>query len=116
LLVNNQGRTYFPHLKTLMKRVDRDSWEARFASLFRSRCRPLEPALAEELIRVYETERRSAPGHHIARTYDEAMPYPPPKLDTHRRATYRRLRAKVARKGSVRCCCRRIPTRRRELD
>ena len=115
LLIDNAGRTDFPSIGSMLSDVDRTSWEGAFSSRFRSRREPLPEKVAAEVITTYERLRCQAPADSFARTYDEALPYQPPRVDRNRRDTYRELLATLsgrASKGTPLTSCRRKPGRR----
>ena len=93
LLIDNEGQTDFPSIGSMLSDVNRLSWEAAFSSRFRSRREPLPKVAAAEVIATYERLRRQAPADSLASTYDEALPYRPPRVDRDRRYTYRKLLA-----------------------
>jgi hypothetical protein len=93
LLIDNKGRSRFPLLKDFVARVNRSSWEGRFASRFRSSRRPIAMKLAAEIVEVFEQLLTSGTSDLFAVTYIEALPYPPPKIDCNRQETYLRLLA-----------------------
>ncbi len=99
LLIDRSGRTDFPGLKITLRKVKRNGWIARFSSKFRSRRRPLQAALARELIGIYKSLRSTATPEAVAKTYVDGLPYVPPKKDRNREATYRRLREKAGRRS-----------------
>jgi hypothetical protein len=90
LLIDNNENTDFPALFASVSHVARSTPNAKFSSSFRSRSTPLDQLLAEELVTTYERRRRSRT-RFLADTYDEALPYPPPKIDRSRRQTYNHL-------------------------
>lgn len=69
--------------------------EGQFASYFRSRVFPVEPAIAKEIIRVYERLRRNAPRGQFAEKYHEALPWPISNPRGPRRDYYDELRAQA---------------------
>lgn len=93
VLVNANGESDFPELKTMLRRVFRATWPARFSSAFRSRRTPLPVAVADEVARVFDRKRARAKPAALARSYVDALPYPPNKPDTNRKATLADLRA-----------------------
>ena len=103
LLIGRDGDTEFPLFKRFLKGTDRGSWLGKFSSRFRSRRQPVETKLSEELVRVYERERRSASQSRFARDYVDALPYPPPKEDSDRELTYSELLA-AAREKHLQGC------------
>lgn len=88
-LVNNVGASDVPTLIAMITDVRRGSPVAQFASKFRSRRRPLPDHVGRELLEVYGRFR--AGDAAVAKSYVDALPYAPPKIDTDREATYRRL-------------------------
>ncbi len=103
LLIGQDGLTHFPLFKRFLKGTDRGGWLGKFSSRFRSRRRPVEPELSEELIRVYEGKRSSASSSALARCYADALPYPPPKVDPDRYSTYSKRLAE-AREQRIQTC------------
>ena len=103
VLIDHAGGTGFPLLKRFLKRTDRGGWLGRFSSRFRSRRQPLEAQLSEELVRVYEKARRSAPASALSRFYIDALPYAPPNVDRYRESTYSD-RLEKARRRSIPIC------------
>ena len=100
LLIDNAGRSDFPSIRGMLSDVDRLSWEAAFSSRFRSRRKPLPELATAELITTYERLRRQSPADSLASTYDEALPYEPPRVDRDRRGTYRELLATLGGRDS----------------
>ena len=101
LLVNRTGQSDFPALLAILRSVLRDSWPQRFSSRFRSRRLPLPLAIGRELVRVYDRKRARATPGALARSYVDALPYPPNKPDANRKATLLAHRSRAAR---TRCC------------
>ena len=93
LLIAQDGRTDFPLLRRFLKGTNRDGWLERFSSRFRSRRRPLETKISEELMRVYKKAQGAAQSSTFARHYVDALPYLPPKVDRDRESTYSDLLA-----------------------
>ena len=89
-LVNNFGASDVPTLIHMISDVRRGSPVAQFASKFRSRRQPLPEHVGRELLDVYNRFR--ADGAAVAKGYEDALPFPPPRIDADREATYRRLR------------------------
>jgi hypothetical protein len=89
-LVNNFGASDVPTLIHMISDVIRSSPVAQFASKFRSRRQPLPDHVGRELLEVYNSFR--AHGAAVAEDYEDALPYPPPRIDADRESTYRRLR------------------------
>lgn len=95
LLIDNDGRTHFPRLRATLEGGRRETLEAQFSSGFRSRREPLEEEVAAELVTTFERLRVGAPADAQARSYVDALPFPPPKIERNRRAVYRALRARL---------------------
>lgn len=109
VLIDHAGGTGFPLLKRFLKRTDRGGWLGRFSSRFRSRRQPLEAQLSEELVRVYEKARRSAPASALSRFYIDALPYAPPTVDRYRESTYSDRLEKARRRRIPICKPKRSP-------
>jgi hypothetical protein len=90
-LVDNSGRTDFPLLIRQFRDVQRPTWVSKFASAFRTSRKPLAGIVGAELLRVYQMRRADCP-EGIARTYVDALPYPPPSVedDAKRQRDYQR--------------------------
>jgi hypothetical protein len=88
LLVDNDGQSDFDFIPALLKGVRRTTFAGRFSSRFRTRRRPLPPELSAQMVAVFDRHVRDASSGMFAKTYVDALPHPPPKVDTHRRATY----------------------------
>ncbi len=89
LLIDNDGKSDIPELWEEISDARRRSAVARFSSKFRSRRRPLDAALGQKILRLYERFRQT-PGC-VSESYVDAMPYEPPLVDQHRWETYRGL-------------------------
>ena len=90
LLINNEGESDFPLLRRII-RADRETWCGRFSSRFRSSRTPLRNDAAGELLRVYQAHMDGVSPEALMVGYADTMPYPPNKVDGHRKRTYRRL-------------------------
>lgn len=101
-LVSNFGFSDVPELLDFTGDVRRSSLTAKFASRFRSRRLPLPASIGRTVREVYE-RTRSERGI-VADTYVDALPWPPPRLDTNREATYRRCLRVNATLGVRRAC------------
>lgn len=101
ILVSNTERSHFPRLEAAMAGGGRSKPEGQFSSNFRTRSHCLDDATADKIVGVYTEMRRRAPRSAIARSYDEALPWPPPKVDGHRERTYERLLAEAREGGST---------------
>ncbi len=90
IIVDGDGRSDCPQILREIRDVKRSTWPGRFASAFRTRRYPVAGVVGAELIRVYES-RRATHVNQIARTYVEALPYPPPHIesDPERKRRYR---------------------------
>ena len=89
VLVSNVGQADFRLVKQFALESDGTKIEGRFCSKIRSKAKPLKPKLAHEVVKVYEEKRAKALPSAIASTYDEALPWKPPKIDRKRKTTYR---------------------------
>jgi hypothetical protein len=99
LLINNDGESDFPLLRSFIVHTNRPSWESKFASRFRSRRTAVQVDVANEMIEVFEQLSESGYPDMFASTYDEALPYPPPNIDTDRQQTYLGLVSRSSRIG-----------------
>lgn len=90
LLVDNTGRSDFPMFKRILA-ADRTTWCGAFSSLFRTRRRPLNHNISNEMIGVYESFVRSVPQAAFAQNYADTMPYPPNTIDHDRFRSYNRF-------------------------
>jgi len=107
LLIDNSGETDFPLLKKSLRRVNRSTFVAKFASSFRSRREPLKRELERELLFVYDKKLDDAELSDIAIYYEEALPIEPtPVLDSKRNATYKNCCARAEGWNSPRKPCR----------
>lgn len=93
LLVNAQGESDFPALRAMIRGVSRPTWPSRLSSKFRSRRTPLPTTVAAEVARVFDRKRAIATPESIAKSYVEALPYPPNKPDGDRRSSLDWFRA-----------------------
>jgi hypothetical protein len=114
-LVNNLGTSDIPLLLEMLIGVRRGSPVAQFASKFRSRRDPLPPSVAEQVIAVYERWRSDGTGS-VARTYVDALPWVPPRVDRNRKATYQQLLQNSAMGGGLPTCSRSAPRPIRPRD
>jgi hypothetical protein len=101
LLINNSGECDFPLLRHTIISANCPSWEAKFASKFRSRRTPLDMDLAGEIIQVFNQQVVSSNPDTYATTYIDALPYSPPKIDFNRRQTYFNLLGKQQENDKV---------------
>lgn len=102
IIVDQNGHSDVPTLLDLIRDVNRNGWQGKFASKFRSRRQPLPDAIAGDIISLYQARLRAAAGQAgvRARTYEQALPVNPPCVDRHRRRTYRALLT-AARTGTA---------------
>ena len=89
IIAYNSGHSDFPLIEQCARKTNRTTIEGGLSSLFRGRAKPLPPELAKEVIAVYEGKRAEAPHSAIASSYEEALPYAPPRTDRNRKVTYR---------------------------
>jgi hypothetical protein len=87
ILIGNREKSNFPKLEELLKHTSRSTNEGKFSSRFRSRTACLDEKLAQELVSVY-TEQRNRKPSAIASSYEQALPWPPPRIDCDRSRTY----------------------------
>lgn len=87
VLMNNEFQTEVPSVIDLLIDVNRSSPCGKLASKFRSRRKPLPAYIARELTHVFDLY--SIQKEHRAKSYVEALPYEPPKIDRDRRTTYK---------------------------
>lgn len=104
-LIDANGGSDFPGISRMLRAANRTTWPARFSSKFRSRRKPLPVDLAAELTAGYERARQLAPAHAIATRYEQALPKPPPRIDTDRAATYQRLLSRQAKQTRPKRSC-----------
>jgi hypothetical protein len=88
ILISNTAESDFPELESTLKSGRRATPEGRFSSRFRSSATFVSDALANELISNYVNKRRKADGSEFADSYDNALPFPPPRVDRDRERTY----------------------------
>lgn len=104
VLIDQEGNTDVPSLKAMLTGGQRSTWVGRFSSAFRSRTTPLPAHVATELIAAWDRLLVDGGPAIRAERYWEALPFMPPRPDTNRAETHRRLLA-MARGGpsSLRC-------------
>ena len=90
-LIKNDGESDFPLLRQFIAPANCPSWVAKFFCKFRARKMPLDMVIAEEIIQVYDQKVASSHPDLFASTYVDALPYPPPLVDSNRQQTYHRL-------------------------
>jgi len=88
LLIRNNGESDFPLLRQYVEQANCPSWESKFSCKFRARRKMLEPRIVEELLGEYERSVAEKKSSSFARTYIDALPYPPPLIDRNRKQTY----------------------------
>jgi hypothetical protein len=107
ILASNRRRGDFHGVERFARATRRTSIEGGLSSRFRNRTKALDEKLAAEVVQVYERLRSRAGRSSFAKTYDLALPFPPPDVDRQRRRTYlrrlRELRRAHRRLGSRRC-------------
>jgi len=91
LLVDAAGQSDCPSLLQDIGGVRRATWMAKFSSAFRSRRCSVAGVVGIELIQTYRRWREGH-AHRIATRYVDALPYHPPRIETHdeRRRSYKR--------------------------
>ena len=96
VLAQNGEDSDFPLIERFARETNCRTFESGLSSRLRSRVRQLPADLAREVVAVYKRMRAKASDSDISSTYDEALPYAPPKVDRSRKATYRRRIQKLA--------------------
>lgn len=93
----NHGKSDFPMIERFVRKTRRNTIEGALSSRFRSTVQPLPTDMAKELIAVYEQKRKKKNRSAIATTYEEALPWPPPKIDDKekREITLQKLRSRL---------------------
>lgn len=89
VVVSNSEYSDCPGIFKEIAGVDRSTPCGKFASKFRSRREPIGSELGDQVVAAYENVR-SQP-ETVAATYEEALPYLPPIVDTDRAETYAKL-------------------------
>lgn len=103
LLIDNDGNTDFGGLVSTFSNVDRESFCGRFSSAFRTRRKPLEPKIGTELTRVWNRRINDAITSDFAQTYNQTMPFDPPKIDNDRANTYASLLSPMIDRSTRKC-------------
>lgn len=85
-IIDNCGRSDVPLLANMARTVSRPTPVSRFASLFRSRRRPLAGEVSAQVLSTYQKFRDGF--GRVAMHYEEAMPYPPPRIEKDRAFRY----------------------------
>lgn len=88
LLIDSNGHSDVPAIKSIFEGVNRNGWVGRFVSKFRSRREPLPQPIADALVEAYDRTRREAGRAAVATRYEQALPVNPPRIDRTRRKTY----------------------------
>lgn len=79
----------FPMLADSLAHTNRSTIDAKFASRFRARARPVEPRLATELVAGFDAAVNSAKNTDFIRRYEEALPWCDcPRSQRERRGDY----------------------------
>jgi hypothetical protein len=95
ILAWNEGPGDFPLVEKFAGKTNRTTLEGGLSSRIRARARPLDAAMAKEVVSIYETFLATASLSSIASSYDEALPHAPPRVDKNRKSTYERRIAKL---------------------
>lgn len=95
ILVWNEKNSDFRLVERFARRTRRSTVEGGLSSRIRASTTSLPSALAKEIVEVYEALRRGALSSAIAVSYDEALPWPPPVVDSSRKGTYKRRLGKL---------------------
>lgn len=90
VVVDNDGRSDITLLAEMTRRVMRPTAVSRFSSAFRSRRDAVAGEVGAHVLSVYEQFRLVS---EVAKTYVQAMPYAPPKIEQDRVARYQNLLA-----------------------
>lgn len=106
LLIDNKGNSDVALLRGMIANVNRSTWMGRFASKFRSSRQMLPQDVSMQVISVFNKRMRRAGENAIASSYAEALPFPPPHVDTDRERTYGQ-RLAIIRKLPSKSGCRR---------
>lgn len=105
-LVDNAGYSDVPALLGELAGVARRTMVGRFASKFRSRRKPLSAKIACQLEQAIQDAIFG--GAKQALRYIDCLPFPPPRVDDNRQATYqellRRARGEPLAAQRKRCC------------
>lgn len=88
-VIDNYGRSDVPLLADMAHGVRKPTPVSRFASAFRTRRQALAGEVGAQVLSAYQ-KFRAGPGHVAAR-YEQAMPYPPPRIEHDRASRYQWL-------------------------
>ena len=90
VVVDDECRSDIPLLAALTRNVRRPTPVSRFASAFRSRRLPLAGEVGAQVLAVYDRFGKTG---IVAKSYEQALPYPPPMIERDRIARYNWLRS-----------------------
>jgi len=96
LIVAQDGKTDFPKFKGIFSALRGVAWTSKFSSGYRTCCRFLPADVARELARNFGRAYLST-DDSLAKKYEEALPFLPPKVDKKRRQTYTDLLLKASK-------------------
>jgi hypothetical protein len=118
-VINNDGHSDVPLILDYIRWVARSTWIARFASAFRTRRMPLAGVVGDQVVAAYDTWRKKHP-EAVAKTYVDALPWPPPLVESalERKTKYRKNIGATSGKTAKNCStkdsvCKKPPPRRR---
>ena len=94
MLIGRAGATDVPLLLVLLTDVRRPTWEARFASAFRTRKKPVLARVAASIVNVWN--RAVQDDRARAAHYWQALPWRPEVIDDDRLGSHRILRENAA--------------------
>jgi hypothetical protein len=109
LVIDNDYNSDIPLLAMESRGVLRSTPVARFASAFRSRRSPVAGDVGAAIIACYRRRRTPA---RVAKTYEDAMPHPPPIIERSREQRYRAIRKMRGPSAPVRSPCKKSETRK----
>jgi hypothetical protein len=92
IVVDNQGRSDVRLLAEMARGVGRSTPVGRFASAFRSCRRPLAGEVGAQVLSTYQQFREGVA--EVAISYDQAMPYSPPRIERDRASRYEWIRSR----------------------
>ncbi len=97
------GKTgLFPRLAEFLDHTDRTTIDAKFASRFRARTRPLESAIADELESGFTAKVKKAEKSDFIARYEEALPWCDcPSSPSERKHKYQQLLGELKNPVSV---------------
>jgi hypothetical protein len=94
---SDNRKSQFPKFAASLRTIRRGTSAGQFASKYRSATSYLEDEFAKELIKIYDEKRSRALRSELARSYVDALPSLPPRIDIEREQTYAKLRDDVGR-------------------